>query len=444
MEECPRTPDFCFIHAADLHLDTPFKGIGSTAPQVGTRLREASLAAFDSLIDLCLQRHAGFLVVAGDVYDGPERGLRAQLRFRDGLARLSEAGIASFVVHGNHDPVETGWSALGGTWPEFVTVFGSGAVRAVQVELDGVPVATVQGISFAQRSERENLALRFAPRAGPGIQVGVLHCNVQGAASGYDDYSPCTLEDLRSIGLDYWALGHVHTRMILSGGKDSSEPWVVYPGNLQARSPKPSERGVKGATVVHVRGGRIADVEPVGCDVVRFGLVELDVAEVGDVAELRARLADAARDRLASADGRSLVLRGELTGRAELHRDLRRAGTTHDLLVALREDFAQDEPFCWWDSIDDRSRPALDIEAARAGSDFASDLIELADELSLRLATEEGAAGDFASELSEGLPGPLRHRRALEKLFESSSAQPSELVERALVLALGELESDRR
>ena len=116
----------------------------------------------------------------------------------------------------------------------------------------------------------------------------------------------------------------------------------------------------------------------------------------------------------------------------------------HDLLVALREDFAQDEPFCWWDSIDDRSLPALDIEAARAGSDFASDLIELADELSLRLATEEGAAGDFASELSEGLPGPLRHQRALEKLFESSSAQPSELVERALVLALGELESDRR
>ena len=102
VEEAFRIPDFSFVHAADLHLDTPFKGIGSTAPFVAEQLREASLAAFDSLVELCLERRAAFLVVAGDVYDGPERGLRAQLRFRDGLARLSDAGISSFVVHGNH------------------------------------------------------------------------------------------------------------------------------------------------------------------------------------------------------------------------------------------------------------------------------------------------------------------------------------------------------
>ena len=138
MDDISPTPDFSFVHAADLHLDTPFKGIGSTAPHVAEQLREASLAAFDSLVELCLERHVAFLVVAGDIYDGPERGLRAQLRFRDGLARLSAAGIASFVVHGNHDPVETGWSALGGPWPDHVTVFGTGTVKAVPVEIDGI------------------------------------------------------------------------------------------------------------------------------------------------------------------------------------------------------------------------------------------------------------------------------------------------------------------
>jgi DNA repair exonuclease SbcCD nuclease subunit len=444
MDEYLGTPDFSFVHAADLHLDTPFKGIGSAAPEVAAQLREASLAAFDSLVELCLERDARFLVIAGDIYDGPERGLRAQLRFRDGLARLSAAGIASFVVHGNHDPVESGWSALDGSWPEGVTVFGTGTVGQVVVEHRGVPVATVQGISFAKRSEPENLALRFARAGGPGIQIGVLHCNVQGAATGYDDYSPCTLEDLRNIGLDYWALGHIHSQMILSGAKGSDEPWVVYPGNLQARSPKPSERGPKGAMVVHVRRGRVAEVEAVSCDVVRFGLIELDVADVGDLADLRARLANAALDRLSGADGRSLVLRGELVGQGELHRNLRRPGTMHDLLMALREDFAQGEPFCWWDSVDDRSRPAVDLETARAGSDFAADLIALADELGRRLATEDGAATDLAAELSEGLPGQLRHQHALERLLESSRAQPSELVDRALALALGELEGDRR
>ena len=444
MEDRVRAPDFSFVHAADLHLDTPFKGIGSTAPHVAEQLREASLAAFDSLVGLCLERRVAFLVVAGDIYDGPERGLRAQLRFRAGLARLSTAGIPSFVVHGNHDPVETGWSALGGPWPERVTVFGTGKVQAVPVESDGIPLATVQGISFAQRSERENLALKFAHSAGPGVQVGVLHCNVQGAASDYDDYSPCTLDDLRRIGLDYWALGHVHTRIVLSGAVGSDEPWVVYPGNLQARSPKPSERGMKGAVVVHVSGGRVADLEPVGCDAVRFDLVELDIAEIADLAELRDRLAGASRDRLRSADGRSLVLRGQLVGQSDLHLDLRRPGTLQDLLVALREDFAEDQPFCWWDSIDDLSRPAVDLDAARAGSDFAADLIALADELGLSLATDDSAVDDLATDLSEGLPGPLRARRVLERLLRSPSAPPGEIVNRALVLALGELEGDRR
>jgi DNA repair exonuclease SbcCD nuclease subunit len=444
MDDPSRTPDFSFVHAADLHLDTPFKGIGSTAPHVAEQLREASLAAFDSLVDLCLERRVAFLVVAGDIYDGPERGLRAQMRFRDGLARLSTAGISSFVVHGNHDPVETGWSALGGPWPERVTVFGTGTVKAVPVEVDGNPLATVQGISFAQRSERENLALRFAHRAGPGVQVGVLHCNVQGAASGYDDYSPCTLDDLRSIGLDYWALGHVHARMTLSGRSGSDEPWVVYPGNLQARSPKPSERGPKGAVVVHASRGRVTNIEAVGCDVVRFDLVELEIGDIADLAELRAKLVSASRDRLASADGRSLVLRGQLVGHGELHFDLRRPGTLEDLLIALRGDFAEDKPFCWWDSIDDRSGPAVDLDAARAGSDFAADLIALADQLGLSLATDHGALEDLAAELSEGLPGALRTRRALERLLASPSLPTVELIDRALMLALSELEGDRR
>ncbi len=444
MQEAFRIPDFSFVHAADLHLDTPFKGIGTTAPHVAERLREASLIAFDTHVELCLDRGVAFLVIAGDIYDGPERGLRAQLRFRDGLARLSDAGIASFVVHGNHDPVEMGWSALGDTWPELVTVFAPGAVQAVPVEINGTPLATVQGVSFAQRSERENLSLRFSHRAGPGIQVGVLHCNVGGAASGYDDYSPCTLDDLRGIGLDYWALGHVHTRMTLAGRRDSDEPWVVYPGNLQARSPKASERGPKGAVLVQVRGGRVAEVEPVSCDVVRFDQVEIDIGEIADLAELRVRLANASRDRLACADGRSLVVRGRLVGQGELHFDLRRPGSVDDLANALREDFADDDPFCWWASIEDRSRPAVDLDSARAGSDFAADLITLADELRKSLETEMGAVGELAADLSDGLPSLLRTQRALERLLDSPSLPPGELVDRALLLALGELEGDRR
>ena len=383
MQEAFRIPDFGFVHAADLHLDTPFKGIGETAPFVAERLREASLAAFDSLVELCIEYGAA-LVVAGDIYDGPERAAGAvALSRRSGPA--FRCRHRSFIVHGNHDPVETGWSALSGPWPDRVTVFGSGEVGAVPVQANGVPIATVQGISFAQRSERENLAKRFVHKAGPGVQVGVLHCNVRGAATGYDDYSPCTLEELRDLGLDYWALGHIHTQMVLAGRSGSDEPWVVYPGNLQARSPKPSERGPKGAMVVHVRGGRIAEVEPVSCDIVRFGLIELDMTS-SSISPNYGRPAQSCRSR-ASRIGRWTlfgVARTAFRPRRP-HSDLCRQGRSRSLLVALREDFAERDPFCWWDSIDDRSRPEIDLDVARSGSDFAADLVAIADELKASL-----------------------------------------------------------
>src|SRR5579871_5781784 len=76
--------DFCFVHAADLHLDTPFEGVRASAPDVADALADASLAAFDSIVALAISRRAAFLVVSGDVYDGPERGVRAQLRFHRG------------------------------------------------------------------------------------------------------------------------------------------------------------------------------------------------------------------------------------------------------------------------------------------------------------------------------------------------------------------------
>src|SRR4051794_940456 len=146
---------FRFVHAADLHLDTPFEGLGRTSPEVAAALRDASLAAFDALVDLALREQAAFLVIAGDVYDGAERGVRAQLRFLRGLERLSGAGVEVLVAHGNHDPLD-GWSAIR-AWPAGVHVFGCNVVESVAVEREGAVLATVHGISYARRDPGENL-----------------------------------------------------------------------------------------------------------------------------------------------------------------------------------------------------------------------------------------------------------------------------------------------
>ena len=102
---------FRFLHAADLHLDTPFTGMRRVDASLVATLRDATTRAFDNLVNAALEHSVAFVVIAGDIYDGPERGVRAQLAFRNGLDRLAQAGIRSFVVHGNHDPLEDGWSA---------------------------------------------------------------------------------------------------------------------------------------------------------------------------------------------------------------------------------------------------------------------------------------------------------------------------------------------
>lgn len=137
---------FQFIHAADLHLDTPFTGMHRVDARLAATLRDATTKAFENLVAAALERSVAFVVIAGDVYDGPERGVRAQLAFRDGLDRLARAGIRSFVVHGNHDPVEDGWSAVR-TWPDGVTVFSAGEVATIPVERDGQTLALIHGIS---------------------------------------------------------------------------------------------------------------------------------------------------------------------------------------------------------------------------------------------------------------------------------------------------------
>lgn len=350
--------EWCFVHAADLHLDTGFQGVARLDDRLAARLRDASLDAFDALVELTLRREAAFLVLAGDVYDGAERGLRAQLRFEQGVRRLADAGIATFVAHGNHDPLVTGWQLVT-SWPDAVHVFGHDRVESHVVERDGRPLAVVQGVSYAERAEPRNLASLFERTDVDAPHVAVLHTNV-GGLPGHDDYAPCTVDDLRGSGIDYWALGHIHTRQVVLDGSDGGA-WAAYPGNLQGRSPARSERGAKGADVVTVTGGRVAGPpEHVTLDRARFAQVEVDVAEHETLGGVQRALHDGAEREVREADGRVVVLQGRLRGRGAVHHALHRPGVLDELREALTDRLAGSDAV--WVRVKDRTSPPADAD----------------------------------------------------------------------------------
>jgi exonuclease SbcD len=353
---------WCFVHAADLHLDTPFEGIGAVDPALATRLRDASLDAFDALIELTLARDAAFLVLAGDIYDGAERGMRAQLRFERGVRRLADAGIRTFVAHGNHDPVVTGWQ-LAASWPDEVHVFGPDTVRSITVTRHGVMLAVVQGVSYAERAETRNLARGFARTDLDVPHIGVLHANV-GSNGAHAPYAPCTADDLRAAGLDYWALGHVHQREVVLDGT-GDDPWALYPGNLQGRSHKPSERAAKGASVVEVIDGRVGEPEHVVLDRARFVEVVVTITEETVVGEVERELADGARRAGQDAEDRVVVIRGLINGSGPVSADLARAGAVDELLAALRDRMTGRSDTVWT-GLRDRTRMLVDTGGVEA------------------------------------------------------------------------------
>lgn len=396
---------FRFVHTGDLHLDSPFIGLTTEAPaNVVQTLRESTISAWNAIIDLALAEQADFLLVAGDAFEHANRTLRGQLVFRDGLMRLSDEGIPSFVVTGNHDPLD-GWEPSV-TWPPLAHRFPAHEVTAAPVLRDGEAIARVYGISYHQRDIKQNLSRSFARDSETPFAIGLLHANV-GGAEGHANYAPCTMADLRASGMDYWALGHVHAQRILS----DERPVTVYCGNPQGRDPGETEP--RGCYLVDVDdAGRIHPIfRPL--DVVRWQILDVPIDGLATEESLIDAVVTAVDDARTAA-GRSVVARVRLVGRGALHASLMRAGMLGDVLAAARDGLGTAEPFAWVESLRDHTHPELDLAERRKADDFVGDLLRRLDAMRGQLSLADGADG---VEVAAGVDN------ALDELFASSRAR---------------------
>ncbi|MFH1130442.1 MAG: DNA repair exonuclease [Pseudomonadota bacterium] len=367
--------DLRFVHAADLHLGSPFVGISSLDSAVGRAMQRASFEAFDALLAFCREQRADFLLIAGDVYDSEDRNLAAQLRFVRGLNKLAEDGIPSFVVHGNHDPLTQRVREF--AFHRDVHVFGCEQVESFTFSRGTDERARIYGISYGKREVKTNLAKGFLKEDSAPFSIALLHANL-GGQTGHDDYAPCSLDDLVSMHMDYVALGHVHTHQVI-WPKGSV---IVYPGNIQGRSV--CETGPRGCCMVQVEGHRQSinvEIEFRALDVVRWGVIDVAIDNVFDVGELVEVLEKRCVAEQAQANGRPLIIRLKLVGRGPVHSDLFRP----DSIVAVRNDlqerFHASEPFIWVESVVDESHGQWDREKISCGNDFNADLVRLVDSI---------------------------------------------------------------
>ena len=407
-----------FVHAADLHLDSPFVGIKAVAPDnVSGALRDATFSAYENVVNLCIEERVDALLVAGDVCDAADRSLRAQLKFVDGLKRLDEAGIRSFVCHGNHDPLN-GWEAQL-EYPKGCTRFGE-EPQAVPVLEDDPERAVVYGISYPMSEVSDNLALRLGAADSSTFSIGLVHANVDSDSSDVH-YAPCSFDDLERSGMDYWALGHVHVRQVLS----ERSPTVVYPGNPQGRHP--NEPGARGVYLVEVDDYGDVHLDFRSVDTVRWAQADLDVSRTNSVPGLIEGLHQRIQDSLAESDGRSVVLRISLSGRGGVHRSLQQPTFIEELMGEVNREWAERSPFAWCERIVDETAAPFNREERVEGADFLAEV--------LRTVNRAKRDPESFARLQEGLADLYEHHRYHSHLVDHAPGDDD------LVLLIDEAET---
>jgi DNA repair exonuclease SbcCD nuclease subunit len=396
---------FKFLHAADIHLDSPLKGLEHYEEAPVDEIRQATRRALENLVELAIDEAVDFLLVAGDLYDGDWRDFKTGRFFVAQMARLREAGVPVYVIAGNHDAANRMTKDL--RMPDNVQMLPH---RSADTErLDDLGVA-IHGQSYAKAAILDDLSAAY-PAPEPGMfNVGLLHTSATGR-QGHEPYAPCTVEGLKAKQYQYWALGHVHRREVLC-----ADPPILFPGNLQGRHVR--EEGPKGCTLVTVDDHVHVQTEPRWVDVFRWATCRADAShvETGDdlLRHLRGRLEQLGEE----ADGRPLAARVVIEGRSRIHETVAsEPDRWENEIRALSHDVAGSVSI---EKVQLRTSPPLDLSQDSWTEGPIGELLQLVEEAR----SDPGllqSLGEELSPLTEKLPAELRHGPEAEGLDSPDS-----------------------
>ncbi len=381
---------FKFLHAADIHLDSPLSGLERFEDAPVAVIRSATRRALENLVELALAERVNFVVIAGDVYDGDWPDVHTGLFFGRQMSRLTHAGIRVFLISGNHDAANRINRSL--PLPPGIARFPND--RPATEIIDELGVA-IHGQGFATADVRTNLAITYPNPLSDHFNIGMLHTAATGR-EGHESYAPCTVEDLIDKGYEYWALGHIHQREILC-----REPWIVFPGNIQGRHIR--ETGSKGCVIVTVGDRGRAEVSFRPLDVLRWERCEVDASGLAGTDEVLCAFSQRLDELLTAANGQPVAARVVLHGRTAIHHRLvsRQSEFAHEIRATALQ--SQPAGELWIEKVVVQTQPEATIGERDGSFDELDEYLSHAvnDEAELKVLADE------LSDLCKKLPAEL-------------------------------------
>ncbi len=299
-----------FIHAADIHLDSPMRGIDSSVAKIDPVVyRESTRIAFRNLIDYASDNNIDFLTLGGDNYDGNWDNYETGLYFQGQIARLGKIPVVS--ISGNHDAASKITLRL--HMPGNFTMLDNEKPQVIEI----IPGVRIAGQGFRDQMESRNLAEKYPTLDGGGIKIGLLHTSLDGR-EGHARYAPCQLDDLRLRHYHFWGLGHIHKH---SWEERPGDPPILFPGNLQGRHIR--ETGPKGAWLITMDDeGQCVNKEFLEFDVTRWELIEISINQLENLDDFFKSCEKAFTRRNLELPNKIMAVRVRVTGRSELHHSL--------------------------------------------------------------------------------------------------------------------------
>ncbi|WP_026689693.1 metallophosphoesterase family protein [Alteribacter aurantiacus] len=397
---------FSFIHAADIHLDSPLKGLEKYEGAPVDRIRHATRDALSNLVNVAIEEQVAFVVIAGDIYDGDWKDYNTGLYFASQMSRLQKEDIPVYLIRGNHDAQSLITKEL--ALPDNVYEFP--VDKPDTVTLEHLNTA-IHGQGFSTRSVTDNLSKNYPEKVEGYFNIGLLHTSATGR-EGHENYAPCQLSDLIDLGYDYWGLGHIHLREVLY----ERNPVILFPGNIQGRHIR--ESGNKGCTLVKVKENQVKHYEHRSLDVLRWALCEIDVTGSETFEDVLDQIRIQLQDIQSQHNGLFIAVRVIVNGTTNVHQEMV-ADKDHVInnirSLALETGFGD----VWIEKVKIDTKRVIDVDELKEQYTPINSILRFLDEL----AEDEEALQSLMSELKDiqkVLPHELKGKSA-ELDFSSST-----------------------
>ena len=218
-----------FLHIADVHLDSPFLGLSFLPSELFCQIKNAIQLSFEKAVNFAIDNDVDLVLLAGDTFDSIHPTPQSKIFFANQIKRLVDRQIQVVMVLGNHDYSQIDDLLLNES-PYFKIIGSNEQIEQVDFMTKSQYKYRVVGFSYQHNHITEDIIAKYPPKSTSIYTIGLAHAGMKQSSVDQNNYAPFTLNEVKNLNYDYFALGHIHLRQVLS-----QEPWIVYSGNLQGR-----------------------------------------------------------------------------------------------------------------------------------------------------------------------------------------------------------------